>query len=66
LRRVGNREQRARRLVDAGVGRLRRQNDGNQQGVGVEMFEFALRLRIGFPKTAEGLGPDLAAAFFAA
>ena len=55
LRRVGDREQRARRLVDAGVGRLRRQHHGDQQRVGIEMFEFALRLRIGLAKTAEGL-----------
>ena len=54
-RRVGDREQRTRRLVDAGVGRLRRQHHGDKQRVGVEMFELTLRLRIGFAKTAERL-----------
>ena len=55
LRRIGDREQRARRLVDAGIGRLRRQHHRDQQRVGVEMFELALRLRIGLAKAAEGL-----------
>ena len=36
LRRVGDREQRPRRLVDADVGRLRRQHHGDQQGEGVD------------------------------
>jgi hypothetical protein len=54
LRRIGDRKQRARRLVDAGVGRLRRQHDRNQQRVGIEMFEFALGLWIGLPEPREG------------
>ena len=44
-RRVGDREQRARRLVDAGVGRLRRQHDRDEQRERVGVFEFGLRLR---------------------
>ena len=55
LRRIGDREQRARRAVDAGVGRLRRQHHRDQQRVGVEMLQFALRLGIGVAKAAEGL-----------
>ena len=54
LRRVGDREQRPRRPVDAGVGRLRRQHDRDQQRIGIEVLEFALRFRIGFAKPAEG------------
>ena len=45
LRRVGDLEQRARRLVDADVGRLRRQHHGDQQREGVDVLELALRLR---------------------
>ncbi len=64
LRRVGDRKQRACRLVDAGVGRLRRQNDRDQQRVGIEMLKFALRLGIDLSEAAErvadfGWGPRL-------
>ena len=45
LRRIGDLEQRPRRLVDAGIGRLRRQHHRHQQREGVDMFELALRLR---------------------
>ena len=46
LRRVGEREQRARRLVDAGVGRLGRENDRYEQRVRVDVLELALGLRV--------------------
>ena len=59
-RRVGEREQRARRLVDADVGRLRRQHDGDEQGEGVDVFELALRLRVGRGEPLEDLGDALA------
>lgn len=47
LRRIGDGEQCARRLVDAGIRRLRGQHHGDQQRVGIEMFELALGLGIG-------------------
>jgi hypothetical protein len=67
-RRVGDLKQRARRLVDAGVGRLRRQHHGDQQRVGVEMLQLALRLGICVAKTGEGLahlgrGPEFDRSF---
>src|SRR6266567_5566464 len=46
LRRIGNLEQLSCRLVDASVGRLRRQNDRDQEGIGVEMFQLPLWLWI--------------------
>jgi hypothetical protein len=55
VRRVGEREQPLRRLVDAGVGRLRREHDGDQQREGVDIVELALRLGPGLTKTAEDL-----------
>ena len=45
LRRVGGGEQRGRRLVDAGVGRLRRQHHRDQQRVGILVLELGLRVR---------------------
>ena len=45
LRRVGRREQRRRRLVDAGVGRLRRQHHRDQQRERIDVLQLALRLR---------------------
>jgi hypothetical protein len=39
-------EQRARGLVHADVGRLRRQGDGDQQGEGVDMLQLALRFGV--------------------
>ena len=45
LRRVGEREQRRRRLVDAGVGRLRRQHHRDQQRERIDVLQLALRLR---------------------
>ncbi len=50
LRRIGDGKQRARRLVDAGVSRLRGQHHCDQQCVGVEMFELSLGLGIGLAK----------------
>ena len=55
LRRVGHGKQRPRRLVDAGIGRLRRQHHGDQQREGVDVFEFALRLRPLHREAAEDL-----------
>ena len=55
LRRVGGRERCARRLVNAGVGGLRRQNHRDQQRERIDMPQLALRLRIGLAKTAERL-----------
>ena len=45
LRRVGEREQRRRRLVDAGVGRLRRQHHRDQQRERIDVLQLAARLR---------------------
>ena len=42
FRRVGDGKQRRRRLVDAGVGGLRRKHDGDQQGEGVDVLELPL------------------------
>ena len=47
LRRVGDGEQRACRLVHADIGRLRGQDDGDEQRIGVPVFELALRRRHG-------------------
>ena len=46
----------ARRLVDAGVGRLRRQHHGHQQREGIDVLQLALGLGIGRGKPAEDLG----------
>ena len=69
FRRVGHRKQVPRRLVDSDVGRLRRQRYRHQQRIRIEMFEFALRLRIGLAETGEGLdhlgvGPRFDPGFF--
>ena len=48
-------EQPPRRLVDAGVGRLRRQHHGHEQGVGVDVLQLALGLRVGGGKAPEDL-----------
>ena len=45
FRRRHLREQRLGRLVDADIGRLRRQDDGDQQGILVDMVQLALRGR---------------------
>jgi undecaprenyl-diphosphatase len=55
LRRVGQREQAPRRLVDAGIGGLGREHDRDQQREGVEIFELALRLRPDGAEAAEDL-----------
>ena len=55
LRRVGDLEQCARRLVDPGIGGLRRQHHGDQQREGIDVLELAFRLRIGLAETAEDL-----------
>ena len=47
LRRVGGGEQRRRRLVDAGIGRLRRQHHRDQQGERDDVLQFAARRRVG-------------------
>ena len=47
FRRVGGGKQRGRRLVDAGIGRLRRQHHRDQQRVGIDVSEFAARFGIG-------------------
>ena len=54
LRRVGGGEQRGRRLVDAGIGRLRGENDGDEQRVGIDVFQLGLRRGAGFLEAAEG------------
>jgi hypothetical protein len=48
-------EQRARRLVDADVGRLRGQHHGDQQLIGIAEFQLRLGRGVGFGKTAEEL-----------
>ena len=53
VRVVGNLEQRAGRLVDSHIGRLRGQNDSDQQGIGIRVVKLALRFRIGRLKAAE-------------
>ena len=55
LRRVGQLEQAARGLVDAGVGRLRGQHHGHQQRIGVDVFQLALGLGVGGREAAENL-----------
>ena len=55
LRRVGDREELARRLVDADIGRLRREHDGDEQRVGVDVLELALGFRIGGLEAPEDL-----------
>ena len=57
--RVGDLEQRARRLVDAGVGRLRRQHHGHQQREGIDVLQLALGLGVGRGKAPEDLGHPL-------
>jgi uncharacterized membrane protein len=44
---------RRRRLVDAGVGRLRRQHDRHQQREGIDVLQFAARIGIGGLEAAE-------------
>ena len=53
FRRVGDGEQRGRRLVDAGVGRLRRQHHRDQQRVGVDISQLGLRFRARLAEAAE-------------
>jgi hypothetical protein len=52
LRRLDDFEQRPRRLVDADIGRLRRQRDGDQQLIRVAELQFRLRVRVGLGKAA--------------
>ena len=47
FRRVGDREQRPGRLVDPGVGRLRREHHRHQKRERIDGFELALRLGLG-------------------
>ena len=53
FRRAGDSEQRFRRLVHAFVGRLRRQDHGDQQGEGIGVMQFPLRLRVGGAQAGE-------------
>ncbi len=53
FRRVRDGEQGARRLVDAGIRRLRREHHGDQQREDIHMLKLALRLRIGGLKPGE-------------
>ena len=58
LGRVGDGEQRRRDLVDAGVGRLRRKHHRHQERERIDVFELALRRRIGCGQPLEDrLGP---------
>ena len=50
---VGHREEPARRLVDAGIGRLRRQRHCDHQRVGVDVVQLALGLRFALVEPAE-------------
>src|SRR5262245_46469945 len=52
---VGELEQRRRRLVDPGIGRLRGQHHGDQQRVRIDVDEFALWLGLRFLEAAERL-----------
>ena len=57
-------QQRRRRLVDAGIGRLRRQHDRDQERERIDILQFAARIGIGGGKAAErfldlGFGPLL-------
>ena len=54
-RRVGDLEQGPRRLVDAGVGRLRREHHRHQQREGVDVLELALGIGVGCGKAREDL-----------
>ncbi len=53
FRRVGGREQRGRRLVDAGIGRLRRQHHRHQQRERIDVLELALGFRVRRLEAAE-------------
>ena len=55
LRCVGSGEQRGGRLVDTGVGGLRRQHHGDEQRVGIDVLKLGLRLRIGGLEASERL-----------
>ena len=46
LRRIGRREQGRRRLVDTGIGCLRRQHHGNQERERIDVLQFALGRRV--------------------
>ena len=56
LRRVGDLEQLLCRLVDADIGGLRRQGDGDNQRVGIDVVQLAFRLRAQLFEAAENLG----------
>ena len=55
LRAVGLGEERGRGFVDPGIGRLRRKDDGDEQGEGIVIAEFAVGMRIGHGEAAENL-----------
>ena len=55
LRAVGELEKGGSRLVDAGIGRLRRQRDGNEKGEGALVVELGLRVGVSLPKAGEDL-----------
>ena len=60
LGRVGDAEEGARGLVDAGVGRLRREHHRDQQREGAGVLELALGIRVGACEATEDLGDRLA------
>ena len=56
FRAVGEGKKRARGLVDAGIGRLRRKHDRNEKSKRIDIVEFAFRVRIGGFEAAENFG----------
>ena len=55
LRRIGRLEQVRRRLVDRGVGSLRRQHHGDEEGEGIGVMKLGLGVRAHLGKTPENL-----------
>ena len=55
LRRIGDAEQLRGGAVDRRIGRLGRQDHGDQQGEGVAIFELGLGMRVEVLKAAEDL-----------
>ena len=53
---VGNGKEAARGFVHAFIGRLRREDDGDEQLKGTRVFEFGGGMRVGVVETAEGFG----------
>lgn len=59
LRRIRQSEKSRRRLVDARVRCLGRQNDGNKQSERIDRNQLAFRLRVGGFETLEDFGDDV-------